>query len=294
MALSIGLIVRPLAGAEELGFLRKSVEELRERGHRVTPRLTFEAGDGTRLARAAAGGRYDLVVAVGGDGTVNEVVNGLVRSPWQPRLGIVPMGTANDFAAGLDLPSDPGEALRVAVHGHPTAVDVAHANDRRFINVSTGGFGAEASEDAPPEAKRRLGTWAYVITGVRKFAELRPTRARFLAGEQVVFEGRFLLFAVGNARRTGGGSRLTPRAEFGDGLLDLLVVPEMPTMEFIALLPDLRRGTHVNRPEVIYEQAPGFRVEAERTLSVNVDGEPLRAKRIDYGLAERPLSVMAP
>lgn len=294
MALKIALIILPRTGKFDAERWRRAVADLRRDGHRVTPRLTLEEGDAMRYAHAVARARYDLVIAAGGDGTVNEVVNGVVRSPWQPRLGIVPVGTANDFAAGLGLPTEVEDALRVAVRGHATAVDVARANDRCFVNVSTGGFGTAASGSAKPEIKRRLGTWAYVITGVREFVDLRPGRARFTTRDGPLYRGAFLLFAVGNARRTGGGSRLTPRAEFGDGKLDVLVVPEMSTMEFLALLPELRAGTHVHSPKVVYEQSPTVRVEAERPLSVNVDGEPMRGTRIDYGLTDRPLSVMTP
>lgn len=292
--LKISIIMHPRGEPERVEELRQAVARLREEGHRVTPRLTFEAGDATYFAREAARTRADLVIAAGGDGTVNEVVNGVVRSAWQPRLGILPIGTANDFAAGLGLPTELEEAIRVAVGGRPTTVDVARVNKRFFVNVSTGGFGAEATESTSPETKRLLGPLAYLITGVREFVELHPTRARFEADGELLYTGDFLLFAVGNARQTGGGSLLTPRAEFGDGKLDVLVVPAMPRLEFLALLPDLRAGTHLESPDVIYIQTPALTVHATETLSVNADGEPLRARRFRYSLHSRPITVMVP
>ncbi|NIR61205.1 MAG: YegS/Rv2252/BmrU family lipid kinase, partial [Gammaproteobacteria bacterium] len=240
----------PRGEPERIEELRAVVRRLRAEGHEVTPRLTFEAGDAVHFAREAVRARVDLVIAVGGDGTVNEVVNGLGRARWQPRLGIVPIGTANDFAAGLGLPHAVPEAVRVAVAGRAVAVDVARVNRRLFVNVSTGGFGAEATEHTSLETKRLLGPLAYLVTGVREFVELHPTRGRFTVDGRPFYAGEFLLFAVGNARRTGGGSVLTPRAEFGDGKLDLMVVEAMPRLEFLALLPDLRAGTHLESPGV--------------------------------------------
>lgn len=294
MSLRIALIIRPGTREDALAELKAAVEELRGEGHRVTPRVTFEEGDGRRLALAAARSRYDLIVAAGGDGTVNEVVNGLARSSNLPRLGIVPLGTANDFAAGLRLPTTVREAMRTAVEGRARTVDVARVNERYFLNVSTGGFGAEATESTSPDSKRRLGPLAYLVTGVREFVELRPVGGRFLVDGEVFHEGDFLLFAVGNARQTGGGSLLTPRAEFGDGKLDLMLVPDLPRMDFLALLPDLRAGTHLKSPDVRYVQAAEIDVASDRDLHVHVDGEPIHAHRLRYRLSDRPLTLMVP
>lgn len=294
MGLEITLIVRPRGDDPRIADLRASLDPLRRAGHRVHARLTNRAGDAERFAREAAEAGCDLVVAAGGDGTINQVVNGIVRCRWQPRLGIVPVGTANDFAAGLGLPDSVRDALEVAVRGRPVAVDVGRINHRHFINVSTGGIGAEATNAAPQEAKRRLGALAYVLSGIKEFVGLRPTRARFTAGDVEVYDGPMLLYAVGNARRTGGGTRLTPRARYGDGKLDLVVVPGLSRLDFLSLLPDLRAGSHIESPDVLYVQAPEFRVEARKEIAVNADGEPRRGRRFHYGIRRRPLSVMVP
>ena len=291
----IGLIIRPREGMAGLEELRAQVEQLRRRGHRVRPRLTFESGDAVRMARAAARAGADLIIAAGGDGTINETVNGLMRVPdWRGRLALIPIGTANDFAAGFEIPTEVEAAFDVALRGVARPVDVARVNGRYFVNVSTGGFGAAATEETPSETKRLLGPWAYVITGVRKFTDLRPSRATFRAPDGPRYQGEVLMFAVGNARRTGGGSMLTPRAEFGDGNLDVMVVPGMPRMDFLALLPDLRAGTHLDNPNVLYFRAEQIVVESDEPLSVNADGEPLRGDRFDYRMAGRTLTLMTP
>ncbi len=294
MPLTVALIMHPRGDPQRLEALRSVIARLRAEGHRVWPHLTFEAGDATRLARASARAGAEVVIAAGGDGTVNEVVNGLGRLRNPPRLGILPIGTGNDFAMGLGIPHDLDAAARVAVEGRPLDIDVARVNDRLFVNVSTGGFGAEATEQTPSETKRLLGPLAYIVTGAREFVELRPTGARFTTDGRRFYEGEILLFAVGNARRTGGGSLLTPRAELGDGMLDLLVVEAMPRLDFLALLPDLRAGTHLESPGVRYTRAASIVVTPSETISVNADGEPVRARSFRYSLCPRRLTVMAP
>lgn len=296
----ITLIINPKSPAT-VTTLQQGVESLRGAGHTVNGRLTFERRDARGFARDAAAEGVDLVVACGGDGTVNEVVNGLqdfLRAPGQsqhpaPRLGIVPLGTGNDFAGAYGIPEEPEDALAVAVIGLPRRVDIPTVNGRAFLNVSTGGIGAEATDETPDTAKRFLGTFAYAITGVRKLVELRATPARFSAAE-MLFEGKFLLFAVGNGRRTGGGNWLTPRAELDDGLLDLCVVPEISRMDFVNLLPLLRAGAHVDHPEVLYWQVPRVEVVAAEELSLNADGEPLRGQRFEYNISPYPLEISLP
>jgi lipid kinase YegS len=293
MPLLIELVINTDA-PEALAALRRGVETLRGEGHQVFPHLTFEGGDAERFAREAAERGAEVVVAAGGDGTINEVVNGLMGSRRRPRLGLVPLGTANDLATELGIPAEPEEALMLAAHGRGHTVDVASVNGRHFLNVSTGGVGAEVTEETGGELKRLLGPVAYAITGLRKFAALRPSLARFSADGETIYEGEFLVFAVGNARRTGGGNRLTGDAEMGDGLLDLCVVEGMSHLDFVRIAPQLRSGTHVEHPQVVYRQVSALTVEAEEEVQVNADGEPLSGTRFEYRVAPGRMELVAP
>jgi diacylglycerol kinase (ATP) len=280
--------------------LRTEVSGLREGGHEVSARLTFEGGDAVHFASEAVAAGAELIVAAGGDGTLNEVVNGMMqcvasRSGTEPpRLGLVPLGTANDFAAYLGLPTEIEAAVDTAVSGRARHCDVGRVNDRYFLNVSTAGFGAEATQETPSEVKRALGSVAYLVTGVQKFARLQPSIARFTMDGEFVFEGGFLLFAVGNTTLTGGGNRLTPEARIDDGLLDVCVVRDMARAELVRLLPELRAGRHIGHPAVVYRQARSLTVEAAAELSINADGEPMSGRAFHYRLADRHIMVMAP
>ena len=268
--------------------LRAAVERARKQGHTVEPKVTWEAADAVALARESAARGVDAVVAVGGDGTVNEVVNGLDGSDVP--LGVVPLGTANDFARQVGIPPDPAHALDLIVTREAVRVDTAEVNGRRYLNVSTGGIGAEATADTPSEAKEALGFIAYAITGVRKLVELTPRRAYF-AGPGFEYRGDFLLFAVGNARATGAGTALTPRASVTDGLLDLCIVERMPRADFARLVLKLKRGEHVGEPGVRYAQLPEILIQAQDAMSVNADGEPSDAHRLEYRARPGDLQV---
>lgn len=301
----ITLIAKP-SPLETIRSLQDAVAELRAAGHVVTPRVTFDAGDPRRFAREAAEGGAELVLAAGGDGTVNQVAAGIHDArvdralgaagggPHGPRLGIVPLGTANDLAGELGIPGDVRDAVLVAVLGHPAPIDVALVNGEPFLNVSTGGLGAEATEEAPAEVKRVLGPLAYFVTGVRKFVALNPSHARFEEAGTTLYEGAFLVFAVGNSRRAGGGNRLTPRADPGDGVLDVCIVREIPRRDLLTLLPELRSGRHLEHPAVVYRQVRELCVESEEELSVNVDGEPLGGRTLRYGVSPHRIVLSLP
>ena len=271
--------------------VRHLVEWVREKGHRVRARVTWEKGDAEMLAREAVTAGADVVVAVGGDGTVNEVINGLDGSDVP--FGIVPIGTANDFAKQVGIPMDPDHAMDVILQREPMRIDTAALNGRRFINVSSGGVGAEATAETPSEAKEMLGMLAYAITGVRKLVDLAPHTATFRAnGFELTTE--FLLFAVGNGRTTGGGTLIVPRASVIDGLLDVCIVEAMPRAEFAKLVLRIRHGDHVGSDGVHYLQVPSLDVTARESISVNVDGEPSDARRLEYRVRGRDLRMHLP
>lgn len=270
--------------------VRHVVRWVRRRGHRVQIRVTWEAGDATAQAAEAADEGVDTVVAVGGDGTLNEVLNGL--DGRESALGILPLGTANDFARQLGIPGDADHAMDVILQREPVRVDSASLNGRRFVNVSTGGMGAEATAETPTEAKATLGALAYAITGLRKLAELPASRARFVS-DRFHYDGEFLLFAVGNARATGGGTLVAPHAEVNDGLLDVCVVEAMARTDFARVALRTRTGEHLDLPGVHYAKLPWLRIEGHSSISVNVDGEPSDARMLHYRARARDLLVHA-
>lgn len=294
--MSLAVEIALIANAKKPGAaqeLRVAVHALRDQGHRVHARLTFEATDAIRFARLATRRRVDLVIAAGGDGTVNEVVNGMMaaRLP-RPRLGVVPLGTANDFAKGLQIPLDIHEAMAVALQGSAVEVDVAAVNERCFVNVSTGGFGPEITEAVSAKAKRLFGKLAYLFSAVRQLAQLEPAHAVFESEGRTVYEGPFFFFAVGNARHTGGGTPVTPRADYSDAQLDVVIVTGNKRRNFLTLLPDIRAGEHMRDPDVLYLQSANLHIRPIDSFAVNADGEPIDGPDFAYRVLAETISVM--
>jgi len=275
----------------EFPGLRHLVEWMRAKGHRVRARVTWESGDGAMFAREAIEAGADTVVACGGDGMVNEVVNGLEGT--DVGLGIIPAGTANDFARQVGIPDDPSAAMDIVLRRKPVIIDTAAMNGRRFLNVSSGGIGAEATAETPADAKASLGAVAYFISGLRKLAGFEPRRALFEA-PGFRDEMDFLLFAAGNARATGGGTLVTPRASVRDGLLDVCIIGAMPRKEFATLVLRVKRGEHLEADGVRYMQVPWFQITSDEPMTVNVDGEPAEVRQVRYESRPRDLLIHLP
>jgi diacylglycerol kinase (ATP) len=267
---------------------RHMVDWVRERGHAVQALVTFGRGDAEALAREAATKGADVVVAVGGDGTLNEVVNGL--DGFDTPLGVVPLGTANDFARQAGIPPDADHAMDVILLRKPVRMDTASLNGRRFLNVSAGGIGAEATAETPSQAKASLGPLAYAIAGLRKLGDFSPGHATFTGGGYVL-DCDFLMFAVGSGLATGGGALVTPHASTTDGLFDLCVVEGMTRREFARVGVKLRRGEHVGHRGVHYVRLPDLVIRSARPISVNVDGEISNASRLHYRARPKDLNV---
>ncbi|MGM0855992.1 MAG: lipid kinase YegS [Pseudomonadota bacterium] len=225
--------------------LREAVTEQRKAGMPISVRVTWEAGDALYFAEAAADMGITHVVACGGDGTVNEVMNGLMRleASRRPAMGIVPLGSANDFATSVGLPLEPAEALSAALTLDDDPIDVVKLSAESdsdsatsyYVNMMTGGFGAEITSSTPKMLKRMLGGGAYSLMGALKAWRHRSYRGTLHWADQEE-SASLLLLAIGNGRQSGGGQVLAPNAKLDDGLLDVLVVRDFVTATAV---PDL-------------------------------------------------------
>ena len=269
------LIVNGKAAADPL--LRPAIGQLRDKGHRLEVRVTWESGDAARYAAEARSNGVQVVVAAGGDGTINEVATGLLeQGPCQETtLAVVPYGTANDFATGIGiLKGDPFKALLLAAEGNITPIDVGKVNGRIFVNVTSGGFGAEVTANTPPQMKKALGGAAYSLMGIVTAAKMNPYECRLTMPDDAVYEGLLLIMAVGNGRQCGGGYQVTPEALLNDGLLDLVVVHDAEIQQLGLVLNELSDLTAETNKFINYTRAPSFSLVSSRPLQLNLDGEP--------------------
>ena len=274
--------------------VRSAVSSFRSESIGIEVRVTWEKGDASRLVKEAGREGIHTVVAAGGDGTINEVVNALaaIEKERRPSLAIIPLGTANDFASACGIPMDPGDALNLAIHGKPYAVDIAMANDRYFINVATGGFVTQVTAEVPVQLKNLLGGSAYALAAILKSASFEPAQGR-LKAEGVHLEGSAIAGAVCNNRQAGGGQVLAPDAFIDDGLLDVMIILTFPLSDLMQVIQEILNpsisGRYVRRFQTKWVES-----WPERKRSINLDGEPYEADYIRFDIKPGDIEIVLP
>jgi diacylglycerol kinase (ATP) len=278
------LIANPAAGsdaaAEKLATMRERLRGVYE----LDAVLTRGPGDARRAAReSAVRGDTHLFVA-GGDGTLNEAINGLAGVAGalsRTAVGVIPLGTGNDFAAALGIPAPLDDALDVMLRGRTQAIDVGEVNGRVFVNVSAGGFLADVSDAVDVGLKSVAGRLAYLLGGAKVLLQAEPFHVG-LTGAGAPTAADCLFFAVCNAPMIGGGRLIAPDARLDDGRLDVCLVEAMDLLAFVALLRRVSDGSHVEDERVRYFRAAQCSLAFDRRVAVNADGEVFQADRCDY------------
>ncbi|MBB3104850.1 lipid kinase YegS [Azomonas macrocytogenes] len=271
--------------------IRTAVHLQRERGWDLSVRVTWEASDVSRLVQEALADGHSILVAGGGDGTLGEVADALLKAKGEASLVLLPLGTANDFATAAGIPLEPVDALEL-LDTPPVAVDLGKMNSRFFLNIATGGFGSQVTANTSEDLKRFLGGGAYLLTGLTRFAEVHSVRGRF-HGPDFEWEGDFFAFGIGNGRQAGGGQELCPRALIDDGLLDLCIIPA-PTDTVSTLGTLLARGLHGVEAISLNARLPWIDVSFPEALDINLDGEPASNERMHFSIQPQALRLHLP
>ncbi|MEN8200326.1 MAG: lipid kinase YegS, partial [Thermodesulfobacteriota bacterium] len=230
----------------------------------------------------------------GGDGTVNELAHGLALLDGQsrPALGILPLGTANDFATCCTIPAEPLPALRLALESPPTPVDLVQANDRYFINVASAGFGAAVTTETPVELKNFLAGGAYTLMGIIKAMNFSPYPVRLLS-EQYEYEGEAVIGAICNGRQAGGGQILAPTAYINDAVFDVLIAKAFPATALEQVVNEIKAPSP-DGEFIICFQASWLESYADKPIPVNLDGEPIHGKTITYKIIPGVIRLAVP
>ena len=273
MAKTLMLIVNPRAGrSRSLAPLLDVISLFSGAGYLVSLRQTTGQGDATRFVRED-GPAFDRIVCCGGDGTLNEVVTGLMDLPAPPPVGYIPGGSTNDFAASLRLPDQPLEAARQILDSPGRRLDVGTCNGRPFVYVASFGAFTKASYSAPQSAKNDLGHLAYILEGVKDLSTLRPYKASVTVdGES--FSGEFLFGAVTNSTSVGGLMKLPEdQVVLDDGRFELLLIPNPKSaLELQALLRSLLLQDF-SGDGVIFRHGSALTVETPESFPWTLDGE---------------------
>lgn len=215
---------------------------------------------------------FSPVVAVGGDGTVQQVANGLLRCPEPPPLGIVPAGSGNDFIRTLRLPNDPEVAIRLAWSGAAAPIDVGVCNGRHFLNVAGVGLDTKVAAAVNTRADGSRGRLTYVVEALRELRRYEnPELTLQLDG--TVVTTRSLLVAIGNGRYFAGGMKVCPAADPTDGWLDVTIGGDLGRLETLALLPTIFVGQHGRHRKVTAHRVRRMGIEGPAGMAVQLDGE---------------------
>jgi diacylglycerol kinase (ATP) len=286
------LIANPTAGTDEAAGRLVHLQERLAADHALDTVLTRGAGDAREAAADAARAGYARVFVAGGDGTLNEVVNGVASIDGAlPHvvIGVLPAGTGNDFATALGIPRDLDAALDALTAGVVREIDLGEVNGRLFANVSAGGFLADVSEAVDPALKDIAGRLAYLLGGAKVLLNAQPFRCTAAGSERAC-----LLFAVCNAPMIGGGRPIAPSAAMDDGLLDVCIAGDMELPQFVGLLRQVASGTHIDHPGVEYFTVAQMEMRFDRSIRVNADGEVFEAERCEYRVHPRAARFLAP
>lgn len=268
------LIYNPTSGREEIRrILPDLLQKLELGGVETSCYATTGEGDAISAVRQAVERKYDSVIAAGGDGTLHEIINGLAEQPNRPPLGILPLGTTNDFARALRIPKNWNNACEVILQQYTRPVDVGKANSKYFINIAGGGTLAELTYEVPSKLKTLIGQLAYYMKGLEMIPKLRPTKICIRAEGQEDIEEEAMLFLICNSNSVGGFEKLVPNADLNDGLFDCIVVRKCSLSEFIRIVTLTMRGEHLADPHVLHFQASSLQVMTPYSGQLNLDGE---------------------
>ena len=296
------IIVNPVAGAYSTRRKWPRISSLlKHAGLSFDYEYTEGAGHAIELARAAASDGYRYIVAVGGDGTVNEVANGILRSssPTETSLGVVSTGTGSDFARSAGIPRDYTKACLFLASSRRRLIDVGVVEfkskgqtlQRFFLNVAGVGFDAAVVEVTEKMPKYFGGTIPYLGGLFRSMFSYRNKLVTLSVGNRVESK-RILNAVVANGSYVGGGMHIAPKAELSDGLLDMVIIGDVGKFELLKALPMVYKGTHINHPKVTVEQVTRISIESSERVLVYADGELLGECPASFWLMPAALRIV--
>ncbi|MFZ7103990.1 MAG: YegS/Rv2252/BmrU family lipid kinase [Peptococcaceae bacterium] len=269
----VKLIYNPFSGMA--GFknsLDYIIERFQNNGAQIVPYRTRSSMDAFQEAAGIKTGEYSKVLVAGGDGTIHQVVNGLLFNNINLPLGIFPVGTANDFANYLGIPRGVKEACDIILRGYSSEWDLGMVNGKYFINIASAGLLTDVSQRTDINLKNNLGKLAYYLKGIEQLPHFHPIEIN-LKSAACSFKGQVYLFLVMNGRAAGGFPKVAPNAAMQDGLLEVLLFKPCLLPELVALFIKVVKGEHLNSPYIRYFQTKELTIACNTDLITDLDGE---------------------
>lgn len=287
-------IINPCSGR---GSGRKTWETIKKQSEFLLPGLEAKYTSGpehaTLLAKEAVERNLDLVIIIGGDGTIHEAVNGIAGS--NVIIGIIPAGTGNDLAKVLGIPLDIHEALNIIHRGVRKKIDLGIADGQFFINM--GGMGFDATVAHRVNSNNFLkGKTAYLLAIIRTIMDYKAVKVRITIDNKT-WEEKITLIAIGNGEYVGGGVRMFPQANLNDGMLDICVIKETTKLDMLLTLPIIYKGKHAGHPKVSFYQGKEVIISKTRQdehIYAHVDGQEINIWPIRFALYPGFVEVLVP
>jgi diacylglycerol kinase (ATP) len=286
------ILLNPAAGRQKgRRRLAEALEMLRRAGVEPTIRESRSGQHLVELARQAEAEKPDVVVSAGGDGTHHYVLNGLAGT--QIPLGILSLGTGNDFAKGLGIPREPEKAARALLGGRPKPIDLARIGSTLYHCIAGVGFDSVVTRFANEQVRWVSGSPRYAWAILRCLKFYRPHRLE-IRSDVIDFTGDVIFVTIGNNRSYGGGLTMAPRARLDDGLLDVCIVPAMSKLELLRWVPATYRGEHLAHPGMGYFQTPRVTLTSPSRLELFADGEFIQELPATIEAVPNAVRVMVP
>lgn len=271
------IIYNPTSGREAMKNNLVDILNILERAgyetsaYATTPEPNSAKNEAERAAKAG----FNLIVAAGGDGTINEVVNGIAPLKHRPKLGIIPAGTTNDYARALKIPrEDPIGAAKVIAKGQTVKMDIGEAGKNWFVNIAAGGLLTELTYGVPSQVKSLFGYLAYLVKGAELLPQIKPIKMH-LEYDGGTYDGKASMFFLALTNSIGGFEQIVPDASLDDGKFTLIVVKTSNLIEILQLITMvLNGGKHVNDPRILYVKTSKLVAKpVDEKMMINVDGE---------------------
>ena len=271
----IKIISNPSSGRQSIDRrLERLIKLLLDDGHTLNKFETKQKNDAMNETIKTCNEDWDIIIVSGGDGTVNEVAKGIVKSENKIPVAILASGTVNDFANYMKIPNDVNDFYNMIKKFETVSVDLGKLNDDYFVNVAAGGILSNVGYQVLPEAKLVLGRMAYYLEGLKEITlqGIKPINLQIESEEYSSVED-VLLFLISNSSSIGGFKKIAPKADVLDGLLDIVIVKKSDVGNLANIFFNIFSGEHVNHPNVIYFKSNKIKLNTTNDVNIDIDGE---------------------
>lgn len=287
--MKIKFIINPTAGNGQALKTQDRIHRILDNtDHFFSIEKTSAPREATHMAHKAVAEKYDVLVAVGGDGTIFEVINGMAGS--DVLLGIIPAGTGNDLARTAGIPRAVNEALQMILQPHVSPIDIGRLNGKYFVNVASIGFDAQVVQQCNHMKKFAPGPLPYVLSVLKTLIGYKNKHYKILLDGKLL-EREILLISIANGKYYGGGMMIAPDAAIDDGYFDVCIINKMSKFRILTLFPTIFKGTHIRLPEVEYFKAKHIKIFANNMI-INCDGEIVSNIPVDFSMADFKLNLI--